>query len=107
MLKLVGKLSSISRAFSTGRELRLDPHLRGVIVRNLPYEMPSADLQEHLKGAFNSSSIDLKKDAFGYPAYAIVRFDDEKGIEEALKLNKKPIAGRKAYICVSFYLDRK
>ena len=104
MLKKLGKLSQ--RFFcgyaSSDGELRVDPHLRGVVIRGLPGDIPINDLNNELSTRFKSELVDIKKDIKGLPAYAIVRFQEEKDMKNALKLHKELLAGKKMDICVSF-----
>ena len=92
MLKKLGKLSQ--RFFcgyaSSDGELRVDPHLRGVVIRGLPGDIPINDLNNELSTRFKSELVDIKKDIKGLPAYAIVRFQEEKDcLERCLQLNFK------------------
>lgn len=102
MLKLVGRISrNIGGKVPFDSEVRLEPHLRGVIVKSLPDNIPYATLKKYLEDQLKSPLVDLKKDIIGKPAYAIVKFAEETEMEAALKLNKTEIGGRRVHICVS------
>ena len=101
MLKFVGR---ICRRFggqpSLESELRLQPHLRGIIVKSLPKDISCDELTQTLQAQFNSQSVDLRTDVQGNAGYAIIKFDDESDMNKALELHKTEISGKKIYLCV-------
>lgn len=85
---------------SSDSEPKLQNETRGVVVRSLPRSLPKDDLISSLASTFKSSNIDLKTDILGVPAYALIRYDEEKDVRTALSLNKSPIEGKKVYVNV-------
>lgn len=101
MLKLFGRVSrSIGGYISSDSEIRQSPHIRGIIVRSLPKNHSAQEVSSSLSELFSLSKIDLKTDVQGKPAYAILRYDDEKDVKQALKVPEVSLLGKKSRISV-------
>ena len=93
-------LRMISNYLSSDSEPRLEDETRGVVVRSLPKNLSKDELIKSLTQTFQSSNIDLKTDIKGSPAFAILRFDEEKLVRSALSLHKTQIHNKKVYVSV-------
>lgn len=91
----------INYYMSSDSEPKLENETRGVVVRSLPKFLPKDDLIRSLTNTFKSTNIELKTDILGHPAYALVRYDEEKDVRTALSLNKSPIEGKRVYVNVN------
>ena len=102
MLKLIGRVSKrlIGGYVSSDSEVKLEPHARGIVVRSLPRDLEREKIAEALKAQFNPLSLDLKTDAMGSPAYAVLRFNEEKQVKAAAAVEKLKILGKKVNVCV-------
>jgi len=93
-------LRTISNYLSSDSEPRLEDETRGVVVRSLPKNLSQDELIRSLGQTFQSSKIELRTDVQGNPAFAILRFDEEKLVRAALSLHKTPISNKKVYVSV-------
>ena len=104
MLRLIGRFPKrmISGYMSSDSEAKVEPRLKGVIVKSLPQNVSFEQLESELRKNFNASNIDIKKDARGKPAYAVVNLEKFSPVKEAMKLNRTPFFDRKMFLSVIF-----